>query len=77
MGHYLSVRWLDTALVAWVVLRNFADVVRWSIESGVEPPHSESFFSALLDGEQTGRLSRISFIRIDIDSADIRVKELN
>jgi len=47
-GENFGVRWLDTALIVFVILGDFADVVRWRFESGVKPPHSKSFFSALL-----------------------------
>ena len=40
-GEHFGVRWLDTALVASVILHDFADVVRCPIESGVKPPHSK------------------------------------
>ena len=40
-GEHFGVRWLDTALVACVILHDFADVVRCPIESGVKLPHSK------------------------------------
>jgi len=55
------VRWLETALVACVTLRDFADVVRWLIESGVKPPHSKSFFRTILASwrAQAARTARL------------------
>ena len=41
-------RWLDTALVAFVILHDFANVVRCPVESCVKPPQSKAFSITLL-----------------------------
>jgi hypothetical protein len=60
-GENFGVRWLDTALVAGVILRDFAHVVGWpDRKSASSRRTAKSFFSTLLAPSEMSFLIRFA-----------------